>query len=228
MKKIYNNKIDSLYLCNYKHVTNFNNWSFNRPLDPLRVSEIEVLLKSKNEFFNIGIIYVALINGNYIVYDGGHRFNALLNVADESIEFLVFVSNCKSDNNIHKRFILLNKSVPVSSLYTEQVQNKYKSIVEYIVMSLVTKFPAHFSSAKNPRPPNTNRDKLTDQLYQYLQDENIVDSPMQLLQKILTINTELSRKLDEPKSKKTGCYLFNKHSNLLTRLTETHNLINLY
>jgi hypothetical protein len=224
MKKLvfYKTPTETLYKCtSLSELKDYKLWSFNRPIDNERVTEIASHVE--DIYFHIGIIYAAKFGDEYVVYDGMHRLEALRSNKKEKIRVLVNIVECNNDKDIYTRFKLLNLSVPVSSLYTEQVESKYKTAIEHVVRSLVSMYPSHFSPSRNPRSPNKNRDLLTDELFQFYQTSQSKETGTELLERIHKINIKYMLKntfkndihnIDQ-KCARTGCYLFLKGNDFI-------------
>jgi len=150
---------------NHQHkelLVKFKNWSKNRPPDMNRISEIYNYYVLNQYQLVDGIIYVWNHNDNYYIYDGIHRFSAMLDI-DYEMYFLVSHCNSNRENDIIQHYISLNKSINVPLLYLEMNDNdSKKKVCESIAKELCFKYPHFSSSSRNPRIPNFNRDCFID------------------------------------------------------------------
>lgn len=99
---------------------------------------------------------------------------------------------------IKDKFVILNQANPVPELYIidgdETRLDHIKTVVYDVTTSLVTKYPKHVSLSKSPRRPNFNRDKLIDQLSNYILENGLYDIDQQtLLSAILELNELYSK-----------------------------------
>lgn len=215
---------EKLYLLDAKALYNHTEiWRHNRPASQKRVAEIEETLQNGTYVDNI--IYLAeIIDENkkrsLVCYDGNHRREALRNSSGQQV--LVNIVFNSSDEEIKQRFIILNQSNPVPELYTTETDNtELRGIIEDCVGRLMVRFPKNVSGSRNPRKPNFNRDKLMDELYEFVRDRNVVSlSGESLYNSLMGLNSVYESgkhismdKLSKSVVKKvgsTGCYLFLK------------------
>lgn len=198
-------------------------WKYNRPPDNMKIHEIVKVIEENNRHTIEGLIYVAYIDGEFVCYDGNHRLEALKLLKNKKLS-LVNVMVVKSDEEIKRRFVELNKSNPVPELYTissTPSSEKMREIVENVVESICKTYPKFRSSSANPRRPNFNKDTITDLLYKKYKDEDCNRlNASKIFELILKLNLEYSQnkhithsKFSEgimKKCKKGGCYLFLK------------------
>ena len=215
---------EKLYLLDAKTLYNHTeSWRHNRPASQKRVAEIEETIQNGTYVDNI--IYLAeIIDENkkrsLVCYDGNHRREALRNSNGQRV--LVNIIFNSSDEEIKQRFIILNQSNPVPELYTTETDNtELRSIIEDCVERLMIRFPKNVSASRNPRKPNFNRDKLTDELFEFVRDKHVVSlSGESLYNSTMKLNSvyesgkhisldKISKSIVK-KVKMTGCYLFLK------------------
>jgi hypothetical protein len=141
-------------------IEKFNNWSKNRPPDMNRVNEITEFLQLNNRQIIDGIIYVWNNNNKYLIYDGIHRFQALLKIPTE-IYFLVSIYNTPRENDIIQHFMSLNKSVNIPTIYLGKDDNYHKkNVCEAVAKELSLAYPKFVSTSRNPYYYNFNRDNF--------------------------------------------------------------------
>jgi len=220
-----NNK-EQLFLTNSKNLTaHVKGWKYNRPSEENRIKEINEYL---NKYGKVeGIIYVAEIIEDkeikYVCYDGNHRREALV-LNDKTYDILVQVMWDVKFEKIKEHFINLNKGNPVPELYLVKDDNlemeKLKNKIHNVVKKISQTWPKNQSTSKSPKRPNYNRDKLVEQLYNYLTNNNFEYNEEELFTAIIDLNnnyknghhinhTKYPGKIIA-KCRKTGCYLFLK------------------
>jgi hypothetical protein len=192
-------------------------WSLNRPEDESRVTEIKSYIEKSKRVD--GIICIAIMDGEgMVVWDGLHRFKAIC-MMENPPQALYHVLENPTEDELKERFIMLNKGVPVSSLYIDDTSKHLKTVAEDTVKILYKKYKDHFSTASRPMEPNINRDELYTILYEYLKEHpDTTHHDLLLLlekanQKIKSANLALKQKVFD-KCTKTGCFLFVKDVNL--------------
>lgn len=138
------------------------NWAYNRPPDDLRVNEIV-----ETGRFD-GVIHVAHMNNRYYCYDGEHRRRAFLLYEGKGAKLLVQIMWKATEESVKEHFILLNKAVPVPSLYmpsyTQDDEIRIRDEVNAVVREMCRLFPGMQSTARRPHRPRFNRDTLMDAL----------------------------------------------------------------
>lgn len=216
---------EGLYLTNSKTlVKHIQNWKYNRPQDQARIGEICDYIQNTKRVE--GIIYIGQLldknkNISYVCYDGNHRLKALSQL-EEEYKVVVNVLFYTTDYNIKLRFESINKANPVPEIYIEEesVTTEEKIEILNIVKRISEKWPKHQSSSRNPKRPNFNRDKLTDQISDVLKtnkgykEEEIWKRIIELNQKYkdgykLDVKNISSRITN--KCKNNDCYIFLKN-----------------
>lgn len=161
---------------------NISNWEFNRPVDTSRIVPIYDYIQQNKQVE--GIIYLAQLpsNNEYICYDGIHRIHGIKRYYKETIQdnetdfegmlglnhdhqlFSVLVDIIPYNEYIVKeRFININKSLPVPSIYTEKERQLNKiRICEYIFSYIQDKYPLFIKTTKRYNVPNINSTQFTE------------------------------------------------------------------
>ena len=166
-------------------------WSRQRPVDITRVEEIT---KSIHENKDIdGMLLMAWHpKEKLIVYDGQHRWKAISQLPkDCSYWVIVEILWNATEEQIYNEFVRVNKSVPVSDLYTSPfVEKEARHDIEEFVKELVEEYRPFVSASRKPQRPNFNRDVVTDELFTLWKDHfSEVEFPS-LKRAILDVNTE--------------------------------------
>lgn len=222
---------DMYLINNYrKFVSNIKSWKGNRIVSSKRVEEIKNALINKNTFPQT-ILYVSEIKKKdktkYYLWDGQHRFNAIKEccMINDDLTFLDNLFICivyKNDTKegMRKKFININKAVPVpdfclNELFDDQRKLKLKELTENIVERFKSEFPFNNSTSKRPLKPNFNCDKLSDDIYKYLDENNHEDidedelwSKIMLLNDYYKDNLKIKSFQTKERASKTNCYLF--------------------
>jgi hypothetical protein len=186
---------------------NTETWQENRPPDEVRIKEVKNEIESSKRVQ--GIIALACENKKMICYDGNHRRLALLGIKNiKDINVLVSVIWDANQLSIYNEYMLLNKSISVPLIYMRKPNKPIKTndptnIISEYVKTLVSNYPKFSSPSKACRPPNFNRDLLTDDLLS-LYKEHKKKIKLELLTDILDNMNECY------KSEKYGF----KHANL--------------
>ncbi len=200
-------------------------WSLNRPEDGDRVREIRECIERDGRVD--GLISVALLEDEGMVcWDGLHRFRALCGIDNPPV-CLFHVWKNPSETELKERFISLNKSVPVPTLYTEKERdNELIKTAEHLIEMLMIKYKQVFSSSNRPNDPNVNRDSLLSDIHAFLK-ENPGLTSKQMWMALMKANMYIKkcdlsdvkqRALD--KCKQIDCYLFLKSINLWLLMTD--------
>lgn len=174
-----------------KIVSYTKRWERNRPEDPERILEIEKSLVNKT--YVDGIIYGWYYNGTLFLYDGWTRFSAC-KLLEKNIKILLCVNYTKNEQKIIEHFGVLNKAIPVPSLYTKEIDNKNKRLyIESITKDFSSRYRKFVSVSRNPRSPNFNRDNFFDFLAENVITETVMnnfpipDLFLQILEKVNVI-----------------------------------------
>lgn len=178
MKLIYNH----VYLISINELMNMNidNWKFNRPVDTSRIQPIYHYIQQHKKIE--GMIYLAKTqhDNQYICYDGIHRihgikyyykqllqnheFEGMLGLDCNHPCFSVFVDIIPYDEYVIKdRFININKSLPVPTIYTDNDRQLNKiRICEYLFSYIQDKYPLFIKTTKRYNIPNINSTQFTE------------------------------------------------------------------
>ena len=189
---------------NFKEfVKNVKVWEKNRTLDKSRVNEIIESIKTNN--LVPGSFHISSVNNKLKLWDGQHRFEALkkclkLNISEEKLNSLNIFYLYEDDTKyfVRKKFININKSIPVTNLWTsdeleEMEQLKLIESINYVINYLSDNFPTFYKTTKFPNRPNFNRSKLEQILFDYLKNNKYVISKEKLLEKILELNEKYKK-----------------------------------
>ena len=143
-------------------------WSRQRPVDEARVAEIAAGIEAEKDVS--GIILMAWHPAeSLIVYDGQHRWKALVTTKTPVQVFVEILWDVTEDEIIHA-FKQVNNSMPVSELYTNVSSSEVREVIEFYVRELCETYK-DFVSTKKPNRPNFNRDLLTDELFRIWNNE---------------------------------------------------------
>jgi hypothetical protein len=159
------------YLVNLETLRNVGakKWSLQRPADEARVAEIRSGIETCGDVS--GILCMAWHpKENLIVYDGQHRWQALLGIDNTEIQVFVEIMWDCTEDAIVAAFKTANACVPVSELYLCQEAKDVRPDIGEVVTKLCQKFPDFVSTAKKPNRPQFNRDVLTQELYEIWSD----------------------------------------------------------
>jgi len=197
---------NSLNLCKVKEANNkityklsiqvFNQleakpWSRQRPVDQLRVDQIAQSIQDQIDVD--GTILMAWHpHEKLIVYDGQHRWKAISQLPKEAPYWvLVEILWNTTEEQIYNEFVRVNKSVPVSELYTSPfVEKEARHDIEEFVKELVDKYRPFVSTTRKPQRPNFNRDVFTDELFSLWKDHFPEVDFSSLRRAILEVNEE--------------------------------------
>lgn len=150
------------------------NWRYNRPADNSRIPLIMNYIKKHQRVE--GIIYLAEKDDILFCYDGIHRFLAIDSLVKEYQEYHDILGSSGildieiildimpfDDEMIKERFININSSLPVPSIYTEKDQTIGKLQIIQVMWKYIEK--QHFMfvmSSRKTNVPNINSSEFTD------------------------------------------------------------------
>lgn len=220
-------------ICNVVNISEFINtvssWKTNRKIDKKRIPLIvDAYMKDNVPSNPLFISELKDKNGKikYRICEGQHRYYAIKDIINnpnysESIKNDIFnnkiichVYKKMTEDKTKELFYYLNQSVPVPIKDLTQ-SPKIKEIVYYIIEKLIQTFPHNQSASQNPKKPNYNIDKVQQQLYHYLLENNMENiSKYDLWNDILKLNTYLKKYLNvmkqsvKDKATKGDIYLF--------------------
>lgn len=141
-----------------------NKWSMQRPADDARVTEIRAGIAGAGDVG--GILCMAWHPAEkLVVYDGQHRWKALLGIETSDIKVFVEVMWDATEEEIVAAFKTANACVPVSELYLDAEAKDVRPEIADLVVRICNKFRDFVSTVKKPNRPQFNRDGLTDELY---------------------------------------------------------------
>ncbi len=215
---------------------NIVNWKYNRPPDEIRCNEIRDYFIKPSTIINIPFhLYYNEKYNEFECLDGIHRYTGLTLVEDKELinnkVVIIYLYFKKSEGELIDIFKTINKSIVVPELY---ISGDYsltdKDNIEFVVNDLKNRYSEHFSSNKDFRVPQINRDKLIEILTE-IYNEYKIRNKSKLLELVNKANEcvkeylegeyehrKLSKKFTPKqleKCHKTSCYLFlYKESNL--------------
>jgi len=172
-------------------------WSYQRPIDDARVSEISSGIKEEKDVH--GIIAMAWHpEENLVVYDGQHRWKALESITpgsveDEEIKVFVEIAWDATQDEITRRFQRVNNCVAVSELYKqgasadEQLAADRDEISTWMA-AFCKKHREFVSTNGKPKRPQFNRDTFTDEIYSIACDRKLKIGT--LLEAITSLNED--------------------------------------
>lgn len=140
-------------------------WSMQRPADDARVLEIRTGIETAGDVTGVLCMAWHPIE-KMIVYDGQHRWQALLSIQNSDIRVFVEVLWDATEEEIVAAFKTVNACVPVSELYLCPEAKDVRPEIKDLVTRINTQFPAFASPAKNPHRPHFNIHNLEQELYE--------------------------------------------------------------
>lgn len=231
-KKLLSTDVFDMYLINNyrKFVSVVKSWKGNRIISEKRVFEVMKSLVESNNFPHTTLYISEIIKNNdskYYLWDGQHRFSAIEKccMMNDDLSFLNNLFTCivyKNDTkeNMRKKFININKAVPVPDFYMDELVKdqrklKLKELTENTVDRIKAEFPYNSSTSKRPLKPNFNSDNLSDDIYKYLDenklediDENILWTNIMILNDYYKENLKITSYQTRDRANKTNCFLF--------------------
>ena len=132
----------------------------------MKINEIKKTIHN-NTYINDPIYISEIISKDksikYLCYDGNHRREALKKYPEKKI--LVHLLRSAHNDEIIKRFTIMNSGCPVPELFLEKTDEELKIMIKELIKFFCVNWKKHKSNSKNPRKPNFNRDNLMDILY---------------------------------------------------------------
>jgi len=142
-----------------------NKWSRQRPADEARVLEIRTGIETAGDV--TGVLCMAWHPvEKMIVYDGQHRWQALLSIQNPDIRVFLEVLWDATEEEIVAAFKTVNACVPVSELYIAAEARDVRPEINELVLRICKQFPEFVSTAAKPNRPQFNRDALSQELYE--------------------------------------------------------------
>ena len=139
------------------------NWNKNRPIDGMRVMDIERHLKYANTNVLSGIIHAWKVGNKLEVFDGMHRITAAIQLNKvDPIGLLVQLYDTTDEQIIIEEFKNINKSINVPVIYLEQDNYFKRKCIENVAERFCKKHIEFVSPSRNHQKQNFNRDKLID------------------------------------------------------------------
>ena len=150
-------------------IADIKNWSRNRPPDMCRVESIRKDMKNREAKWVDGMILLwETPEEELVCYDGIHRLLAAKQLADsQEMEMVVQVAKTTQESYIMDDFLRINKSVPVSQLYSKAEEElDMKRTLEQVVGMYQKKYKVFFKPTAKPNIPHENRDRMMERLYE--------------------------------------------------------------
>jgi hypothetical protein len=206
----------------------------------------------------VTFLQISIIEKNgiklYKCRDGQHRRSAIKMLQNNSMvdstiknKFKCIVYKNDTSDGIKKKFININKSVPVPSVIIERLENEIKGetsmnkyekiykadqIGETIKKYMSETFKEYIRPSDSPQSPYFNKDKLFSIIVNYITENNLYNmNPKDLFDKILVLNHNMGLKYNGMKlsmqmkgrlirinNYKTKCYLFLEYSDFTNLL----------
>ena len=188
----------------------------------------------------------------YFCWDGQHRRKAIQILQDEPIyypvirrNYIVHIYKNDTEEGIIKKFISINKSVPVPRSLIDMLETKInqieptttehnierKMVADSISYKLSNKYSEYCKKSDEPKRPNFNMSNLNGDILSYILENEIDITSEDLLDKIELLNISMGNKynntrqnetivkrLDIIHKRKMKCYLFVESDNFTDKL----------
>lgn len=163
-------------------------WSRQRPADDARVEEIRAGIESTGDV--TGVLCMAWHpTEKMIVYDGQHRWKALLSIDRSDLRVFVEVLWDAAEEEIIAAFKTVNACVPVSELYFAPDARDVRPDIHELITRICQKFPDFVSTAAKPNRPQFNRDALAQEIYELWSDTFAKEQTVASIEKgLVTLN----------------------------------------
>lgn len=222
------------------------NWEHNRPPDETRCNEIKEHFIKSNTIINTPFHFHLNKKNQLECLDGIHRYTALELVEDKSFvndKFIIaFIYLNKTYGELIDIFMNINKSINVPDLYkSSDYVKEDKQMIEETVKTIQMLYPTHFSSSRDYRVPQMNRDVFIEILTEVMNKYNMKSKEL-LLDFLNRCNDYIRIYMESPdvqnkklpknhisekqleKCKMSGCYLFLFKRNILEFIIFPKNL----
>lgn len=170
-------------IINIESLMKFNiyNWKFNRPINQSRIPPIVEYIE-KHKCIE-GIIYLAKHNDNYYCYDGIHRYTGIKQIVKEQVEYIdILGGSCDilqinvvidimpyDEAKIHERFININSSLPVPSIYTDSERKLDRiHITEKLYEYIHLNYSCFIKASRKTNIPNINSSQFAEKFNKIL------------------------------------------------------------
>ena len=192
----------NLYFCNDKEFmrNNIKIWEKNRLVDYTRVSELTAMYKKDDYQIVPGWLSAFMKDDQMYVYDGSHRFQAMIS---SGRTMSIFITITQFEKVIDD-FINVNKMVPIPECYLSE--NDATQLSERIVKHYCNLYPKFVSPSFRCRKPNFNRDNFIDLLSTHLKGKDMQFDNVIL--KLNEFNDILKDNVKNTKCKKYNFWLF--------------------
>lgn len=162
---------------------NIYNWKFNRPVNQSRIPPIVEYIQ-KHKCIE-GIIYLAKQCDSYYCYDGIHRYSGIKQIVKQQNEYMDLLGTHDilqinvvidimpyDEDKIHERFININSSLPVPSIYTDSERKLDRiHITEKLYKYIHTKYSLFVKASRKTNIPNTNSTQFAEKFNNILDTE---------------------------------------------------------
>ena len=171
--------IEDIYYTKEEHydfLTTIDNWSNNRPPDETRVEAIKDSLMKRQPTHIDGIMLVwNKPDGSLQCFDGIHRLRAIMDLErDACKDTRILIRHYKgySEGQIIDEFIRINKTIPVSSIYTKkEAELEMRLTIESVVKHIQQTYPQFFKPSSKPNTPHINRDIFMEKLVEMIEND---------------------------------------------------------
>lgn len=141
-----------------KEVWNPIKWEKNRNPDKVRINDIRNYFNRDKVKLIPGIIYLALLEEECVIYEGNHRFNA----ANDEME--IVVSLLKDSEDIDEDFRNINKLIQISEDHLDERKRPIGKEVDKVIYYLEIKYEGLKSPNPNCQRPRFNSQELKREL----------------------------------------------------------------
>lgn len=171
---LYRNNNEYICLVENNNLENFTDiWKFNRILNQHKIKDIIKTLSTKNIMDSIMYFYYDKYTDKYICFDGNHRREALivLSKRDINIKCLCYVYEELDEDDIIKKFKIINETTPIPDIYIDLLGTKddtYISlkekceIIDNVLHNYKKKYYMFYSVSSKPQRPNFNETMFYD------------------------------------------------------------------
>lgn len=163
-----------VYYNTHETVQAVTNWTRNRPPDMVRVEAIRKDMLARKARWVDGIILLwETPTEKLVCYDGIHRLLAAKSIAKEhEMEMVVQLVKTPHESYIIDEFLRINKSVPVSQLYSKAEEElDLRKTMEAVVQFFQSNYTSFFKPASKPNIPHENRDRMMERLYEKVKEK---------------------------------------------------------
>ena len=231
----------------------------NRIEDKERTIEIAELIK-QNKIIVTTTLHISEIkdgdNIKYLCWDGQHRRGAIKILRNDiqyysiiKARYICRIYKNDSEEGIMKKFISINKSVPVPQPIIDMLENKLlnynsptledsnnnkiKNVADTISLELSRIYSEYCRTSDNPRAPHFNIHNVNTDIIHYLKENELYDinsdellyqikqlnSALEIKYNTIKLNKKIKTSLIKVATYKNKCYLFIKCNNFTNEFT---------